>query len=230
MIKIAFATQKGGVGKSTHCGAMASHLYYTLGKSVALLDADYPQYSLRKARVEEMALVERNQEKKALFDTQQKKEYPIVACQIKEVPGYLDKYNQRGLDFLFIDLPGTVATAGIMSLVQSMDYVFVPLEQEEKSIKSSFEFITFLQNSDRSDVFVAAFWNRIKKSESTKIMDAVNQMMDKRGIHYFTTVVEDLVIYKRDGHCTSLFAPVTSKATQLYEEMLNTIEHKLEKQ
>lgn len=225
MISTAIATQKGGAGKSTHCGGMASHLYYKLGRRVAILDADYPQFSLLKSRNEEVAQLRKDQAKKTRFVEQKRPAYPIVECAIKEVDQKMDQFAQQGIEYLFLDLPGTVASPGIMALIQKLDYVFVPLEQEQKSLKSSFEFINFLAKSDQT-VFAAAFWNRVKKAENKKIMTQINGMMETRGIHHFNTVVEDSVVYKREGHTTSLFAPVNSNATKLYDEMFQKIKQR----
>ena len=39
---VAFATQKGGVGKTTFTVLAASYLYYLKGYDVAVVDCDYP--------------------------------------------------------------------------------------------------------------------------------------------------------------------------------------------
>ena len=45
---IAFASQKGGVGKSTLTVLAASWLHYLHGIRVAVVDCDYPQHSILK--------------------------------------------------------------------------------------------------------------------------------------------------------------------------------------
>ena len=47
---IAFSTQKGGAGKTTLTVLMASYLYYVKGYDVAVVDCDYPQFSLKDMR------------------------------------------------------------------------------------------------------------------------------------------------------------------------------------
>ena len=47
---IAFATQKGGAGKSTISVHVASALAYVYGYKVAILDCDYPQNTVQVYR------------------------------------------------------------------------------------------------------------------------------------------------------------------------------------
>lgn len=45
-ILVAFSNQKGGVGKSTVTTVLASYFNYVKGLKVAVVDCDYPQFSL----------------------------------------------------------------------------------------------------------------------------------------------------------------------------------------
>ena len=47
---IAFSTQKGGAGKTTLTVLVASYLHYVKGYDVAVVDCDYPQYSIAEMR------------------------------------------------------------------------------------------------------------------------------------------------------------------------------------
>ena len=47
---VSFATQKGGVGKSTFTIYAASWLHYVKGLNVAVVDCDYPQHSIMKQK------------------------------------------------------------------------------------------------------------------------------------------------------------------------------------
>ncbi len=44
---ISICNQKGGIGKSTFTMLLASHLHYTLGYDVLVVDCDYPQWSVQ---------------------------------------------------------------------------------------------------------------------------------------------------------------------------------------
>lgn len=79
---VAFSTQKGGAGKTTLTVLMASYLYYVKGMDVAVIDCDYPQYSIKDMRERDMRNIERNAHlRKTAFEQfarLKKKMYPIV--------------------------------------------------------------------------------------------------------------------------------------------------------
>ena len=43
---VAISTQKGGAGKTTLTVLVASYLHYVKGYNVAVVDCDFPQYSI----------------------------------------------------------------------------------------------------------------------------------------------------------------------------------------
>ena len=47
---VAFSTQKGGAGKTTLTVLVASYLHYVKGYNVAVIDCDFPQYSIHDMR------------------------------------------------------------------------------------------------------------------------------------------------------------------------------------
>lgn len=57
---IAICTQKGGAGKSVFTTLVASYLHYVKGYNVAVMDCDYPQWSIYKMRQREAEQIERN--------------------------------------------------------------------------------------------------------------------------------------------------------------------------
>jgi cellulose biosynthesis protein BcsQ len=59
-LKIAFSTQKGGVGKTTFTTLAARYLHYTLGYNVAIMDCDYPQWSVHSMRKREAEQLQSN--------------------------------------------------------------------------------------------------------------------------------------------------------------------------
>ena len=56
-IFVAFATQKGGIGKSTVTALAASYLHNVKGYNVAVVDCDNPQYSICGLREHETELI-----------------------------------------------------------------------------------------------------------------------------------------------------------------------------
>ena len=58
---IALSNQKGGVGKSTMTVLLASYFHYVMGKRVAVVDCDYPQFSIQSLRTRDMQNVEKSE-------------------------------------------------------------------------------------------------------------------------------------------------------------------------
>ncbi|MFC2611294.1 MAG: ParA family protein, partial [Capnocytophaga granulosa] len=131
---ISFSTQKGGVGKSTFTTLVASLLHYRMGYNVAVMDCDYPQYSLHRMREQDLKTVMNNEYfKKAAhkqFSELNKKAYPIIQCKPNEA---LEKAQQLitetpfPIEVILFDMPGTVNTTGILTLLAQMHYIFSPI-------------------------------------------------------------------------------------------------------
>lgn len=61
-IFIALSNQKGGVGKSTMTVLLASYFHYVRGKTVAVMDCDYPQFSIQTLRDRDVSNVEKSEQ------------------------------------------------------------------------------------------------------------------------------------------------------------------------
>lgn len=79
---IALSNQKGGVGKSTMTVLLASYFHYVKGKNVAVIDCDYPQFSIQALRSRDMKNVERSEFLQQLlcrqYERTGKKAYPVL--------------------------------------------------------------------------------------------------------------------------------------------------------
>ena len=129
-ILVAFSNQKGGVGKSTVTAVLASYFNYVRGLKVAVVDCDYPQFSLEKLRGRDLKNLEKSEYHQRLFCRQfedgSRKAYPIVTStpeSAAEIPGKLE----GDYDLIFFDLPGTVNSRGVFESVMNMDFIFTPI-------------------------------------------------------------------------------------------------------
>ena len=79
---VAFSTQKGGAGKTTLTVLTASYLYYVKGYSVAVVDCDYPQYSIARMRERDIRMATEDDYYKQLayeqFTRLDRKMYPVI--------------------------------------------------------------------------------------------------------------------------------------------------------
>src|SRR5665648_1258263 len=80
---VAFSTQKGRVDKKTLTVLVASYLHYVKGYSVAVVDCDYPQYSIVEMRARDLKTVMEDDHYKLMayrqFTTLGRKAYPVVS-------------------------------------------------------------------------------------------------------------------------------------------------------
>ena len=104
---VAFSTQKGGAGKTTLTVLIASYLYYVKGYSIAVVDCDYPQYSIVRMRERDIRMATDDEHYKALaygqFTRLDKKMYPVITSVPDKV--YEQVIAELGLDVLKTFLP-----------------------------------------------------------------------------------------------------------------------------
>ena len=117
---VAFSTQKGGAGKTTLTVLVASYLHYVKGYDVAVIDCDFPQYSIHDMRKRDMDRISKDDYYKVqafeLIKTLQKKPYIIECNRAEDAIGKAEALQASlPLDFIFFDLPGTVNNAEVVS-------------------------------------------------------------------------------------------------------------------
>jgi chromosome partitioning protein len=134
---LAFANQKGGVGKST-LSVMFSDFLADLGDRFVCFDAD-PQQSIVKKR------------------RQEREEHPDIEIPY-QVVSYLDLHseektlslvaNMRNEDFDFvIDTPGSLSLQGSLALLANCDAIIIPFSYENTCVNSTNPFLSVVANT-----------------------------------------------------------------------------------
>ena len=128
-IFVAFATQKGGIGKSTVTALAASYLHNVKGYNVAVVDCDDPQHSIYGLREHETGLIDSSTYFKALacdhFRKIRKNAYTIIKS---DAVNALDDAERMVAaedvkpDVVFFDMPGTLRSNGVIKTLSQMDY------------------------------------------------------------------------------------------------------------
>ena len=129
---IAFASQKGGVGKSTLTVLAASWLHYLHGIRVAVVDCDYPQHSIAGMRQRDLKLALEDNHYKALayeqFTRLGKKAYPVVESSTERAIDDAERITgQAAFDLVFFDLPGTVNNPSVIRALSTVSYTHLTL-------------------------------------------------------------------------------------------------------
>ncbi len=244
---IAFATQKGGVGKSVFSILAASLLHYKLGYNVVIVDCDFPQYSIFQMRDRDIEVMKGDEAYSQMYDSQQerlqKPPYSILCSPaenaIEVVNTYLESCETR-IDVIIFDLPGTIKSKGILQCIACMDYIFTPITSDRIVLESSLSFaITIKQilvdNPEYTVKDIHLFWNMVDERERTHLYDLYNEAIAEMGLYIMDTTLPDTKRFKKELHQggkaafrSTIFPPNTrmlrgSRFDHLLKEIINTI-------
>ncbi|MBC3538964.1 ParA family protein [Rufibacter sediminis] len=235
---ISFFNQKGGVGKSTLEILMASYCHNVLGLKVAILDADYPQLNIHKLREDEINMVRRHEAYQEAFAGLGRPVYPIAntnpAESVKEMDIFLElEAGEEPYDIVFVDLPGTINTPGVLQTISQLDHIFIPLIADQLVIKSSLEFGLLVNDNliGKPNVNLKSlhfFWNNVVKSEKSHLYEVTNSLIREAGLHCLETVIGQSVKFRKPEFRSTIFPmqPALIKDTNmvpLIEEVLAQI-------
>lgn len=147
---VAISTQKGGAGKTTLTVLVASYLHYVKGYNVAVVDCDFPQYSIHDMRKRDLKAVMEDGHYKVMAYEQlkrlKKNPYTIRCSRAEDAIRTAENLTeaQPDLDFVFFDLPGTINNADVVQTIAKMDYIFTPIIADRVVMESSIKFATVI--------------------------------------------------------------------------------------
>ena len=197
-IFIAFATQKGGIGKTTLTVLTASYLHYVKGYNVAVVDCDAPQNSIADLRAREIKVINESTYFKALacdhFRRVKKKAYPVVTSNREEA---------TKPDLVFFDLPGTLKSEGVVKTLSQMDYIFAPISADRLVVESTLQFAAlFHENLITTGIAktksLHLFWTMVDGREKSELYDLYQQIISGMNIPMLETRLPDSKRFRRD--------------------------------
>lgn len=209
-VYVAFATQKGGVGKSTLTTLMASYLYYVEGVEVVAVDCDSTQHSLNVYREHDLLVTKVNPYlKKTMhkFYSQFKKPcYQIFMTSPSEALDVVNEYVDSGNNpqVVFFDITGTINDTQIVDLISNMDYIFVPITTETGEMASSISFANNVLNRMMTTGVTKVkemklIWNKINSREKTRLCEVIDSYIGKLGLSSLETVLVKSNKFEKDG-------------------------------
>lgn len=207
---IAFASQKGGVGKSAFTVLAASILHYQKGYRVGVVDCDAPQHSIFQMRERDMETVPKSDFLKVALYRQheqlQKLAYPVIKSDPEKAVEDVHRYMQdkeAEFDIVLFDLPGTLRSQGVIYTISSMDYIFVPLKADNIVMQSSLQFAEVVgeelvarHNCNLKGVYL--FWNMIDKRERKETYEAWNLVIRKADLKLLEACIPDTKRYNKE--------------------------------
>lgn len=134
-IKVVFANQKGGVGKSTLCILFADYLAWK-GRPVCVIDTDL-QKSVLMQRRKDAALHDQQEPPYSVqdFDVAEPEAMQALVRSASEVEG-----------FVLFDTPGNVSQDGLVPLFAGADFIVCPFDYEDKTLDSTGTFVSVLSS------------------------------------------------------------------------------------
>lgn len=201
-INVAFSTQKGGAGKTTITVLVASYLHYVKGYNVAVIDCDFPQYSVHDMRKRDMGMTMKDDYYKAMayeqFKRLNKKAYPVVCSKLDDAPNVAERLAESGipLDFVFFDLPGTINNSNVVKTIAGMDYIFCPIVADRVVMTSSIQFATVINEHMISTGKTAIkglhlLWNMVDGREKTELYAVYEKICAELALPILKTFLPD---------------------------------------
>lgn len=207
---IAFSTQKGGVGKSAMTTLASSLLHYRMGYNVAVIDCDYPQWSISKMRERDTKVVMDSEKFKLLayeqFTAINKKAYPVISCKPEEVIEKAETFLKEtsiNFDFVFFDLPGTLNTAGIINSISRMNYIFSPIVADRLVLESTLSFMNVLNNvlvkrGETNIKGIHLFWNMVDGREKSELYAHYENVIKELDLPLMKTYLPDSKRFRKE--------------------------------
>ncbi len=177
---IAFATQKGGTGKTTLAIAFANYLTQVKNKDVVVVDFDFQRSLYYKWKEDEETL-----DLPSLYDV----EFVENADEWFKIDDVLEMSDSETI-YLF-DLAGTL-DASYTQLLSCADYIVIPFEYSDVTCKSTMVFINYLgfAECDAQKIFI--------RSKYDKGYNYLNQKGMDKELSKFRKII-DAPIYKRNN-------------------------------
>jgi cellulose biosynthesis protein BcsQ len=209
-VYISFCTQKGGAGKSVFTTLAASWLHYKCGYNVAVIDCDYPQWSVHKLRERETGQITKNSyyRKKAweLFRKISKPTYPVVLVQPEMALTRANEFlasEKIDYDLVLFDLPGTVNNRDVVELFFNMDYLFIPITTSRINMESTLNFIITVNDIIQKNPQIRlkqiqTFWNRISGREKQELSKMYNHALAELNVPVMQIQIPQSVKYDRE--------------------------------
>ena len=208
-VYVAFSTQKGGAGKTTLTVLVASYLHYVKGYNVAVVDCDFPQYSIHDMRQRDMDAVLKDEHYKVMayeqFTRLGKKAYPVVCSRPEKAPEAARQLSESANppDYIFFDLPGTINNESIVNTLATLDYIFTPISADRVVMESSVKFASVvnehLVSTGKSNIKgLYLLWNMVDGREKTELYEIYERICAELGLTVMKTFLPDSKRFRKE--------------------------------
>lgn len=202
---IAFATQKGGMGKTTLSVLVASWLHYKRGINVAILDVDGAQLSVYNQRVRESQEVQNDESLSARLEEQDVAPYPILSGNPSDVPELMAELPDS-VQLVFVDMPGNIDVEGYETAIKAVDYLIVPMETSEYSVTTGISYLNAIQEINLLPAEKCRIiWNKYKPSRDGELADILEERFKGIGLLCLQSRIPQRDSYQDSANRSTLF-------------------------
>lgn len=180
------------------------------GFRVAVIDCDYPQYSILRQRQRDAAAVEMSAPLQRRLEGQYSRlglpPYPVLAARPQTALREWEQYaarEQESRNAVLFDLPGTMGTEGVLSTLAALDYLVVPLKGDRMVLESSLNFAATLNDrlvttgvSRLQGIFL--FWNLVDRRERNHLYDIYETGITQLGLQLLRSRIPVRTFLGRD--------------------------------
>ena len=101
-------------------------------------------------------------------------------------------------------MPGTVNTAGILTLLAQMHHIFSPITADRVVIESTLSFTEVLsniiaKNTESTIKSVHLFWNQVDGREKSPLYKIYEQVIADLGLNLMQAYISDSKRFRKDG-------------------------------
>lgn len=202
-VVLAFATQKGGMGKTTLSVLVASWLQYKSRIPVAILDVDSSQLSVYNLRLREREQMDEDIRER--FNEQDVDPYPILHGDPGDVPALLTQLPPE-VRMVFVDLPGNIDVQGYETALGKVDYLLVPMETSEFSVTTGFSYLSAIRQVDLLPAERCRIvWNKYKESRDGALADQLEERFIQYGFQALKSRIPQRDSYQDSDKRSTLF-------------------------
>jgi cellulose biosynthesis protein BcsQ len=207
---VAFSTQKGGMGKTAVTVLTASYLHYVKGYHVAVIDCDFPQYSIVHERKRDGELIMKdNYFKRMAYEMYKSlgiKTYPVKESKpenaVEEAQALMESSSKQ-FDVIFFDLPGTLNSGGVIKTLASMNYIFTPVSADRFVLESTLQYATLLNERlisvGKGHIRgLHLFWNMVDAREKSPLYEAYEDAIGELGLQIMKTSLPNSIRFRKE--------------------------------
>ncbi|GAA4464821.1 hypothetical protein GCM10023189_44620 [Nibrella saemangeumensis] len=200
---LAFATQKGGMGKTTLSVLVASWLHYKRGIPSAILDLDGSQLSVYNQRLREIENLDDNTTDR--LDTQNMDPYPILSGSPGDVNRLLAELPET-VKLVLLDLPGNIDVPGYDAALRRVNMLIVPMETSEYSVTTGFGYLNAIREVNLLPAdSCRVVWNKFKQSRDGELADQLEERFAEYGFQCLKSRIPQRDSYQDSGNRSTLF-------------------------